>query len=183
MLLFAVFAAAIEFALMFFLLGRVGLRLGEAGFALACAVPALILLGGFVIEAWLHKRRHGVMQVHGVRLTYVDHKSSLDSPNERGLAIERAALFPAWLFFSALGSCAAALRLARARHAVCAELLAHLAAEDRRVFIPQIEDRFGPEIVPAMQALLAFPGVLISSREAPALLLGSELDEGIKGML
>lgn len=144
----------------------------------------LIPLGiALIVQAFVHRRTHGVMQVHGRRVHYVDDKAVL-ADDDDGMNPLRWLLFPAWIFFSAFESLARAVHLYRARPALCAELLAALAATDRRAPVAEIERRYDDEALPhTIRGLLALPGVIVTSRDYPCLMLSSDLTQTVRGML
>ena len=148
-------------------------------------IPVIIFTVGFVVQAFVHHKAHGVMLIDGKRIRFEDEHSYMKGSEDDLLSqFFRWALVPAWLFFSAFDSLAKAWRLHRADPALCAEIAAGLAAVDRRVPIPEIEHQYRDErLVQTVRALLSFPGVLVSSREYPCLLLSKELGDTLRQML
>jgi hypothetical protein len=151
-------------------------------FAAIFGTPVVVILA-LGVELGLRSRRLGVFQVHGIRLVYADGKGQLEDPGDDAKTFDKLALFPAWLLFSACGSIVAAVRLRTVNRVECAALLALLAAEDRRVFPHTIEEHFGPEVIPALRAMLLFAGVLVTSRDTPGLILTSDLGDRVRSML
>lgn len=180
-LLGALVVTAVLYVFIFFAIGRGLLGLGEIGPFLPL-VPFVI---GFIIQAFVHQKTHGVMLVHGSRIRFADHHSDIQQHDEDWLLqFSRWALFPAWLFFSAFESLAASYRLRRANPALCAEVLANMAAVDRRLPVSELELQYSDAgLVQTLRELLAFPGVMVSSREYPCLILSKELGDSIRGML
>jgi hypothetical protein len=175
-------AAAVLSALTFYFVGRLSVGWGLEGVLVALAVPPAVLLLALVPQSFKMRAEQGVMQVHGQRIPFTDYKSLIGNPNETE-GIANLLMFPAWLFLSALGSLRAAVRLMRADAEFCARVLSYLATEDRRVYVGDLEHTFSSKLVPALRALQFFPGVQVTSRETPALLLSPELGAQIRDML
>ena len=180
-LLGALAVAGFLYGVMFFLVMRFFLPLGDV----VLLFPLVPFGIGFVIQAFIHRKVHGMMHVNDELVRFADEHSFMARDDEDlATQVLRWALVPAWLFFSAFESLADAYRLSHTKPEPAAAILAHLAASDRRVPIPEIEHRFASEHLPTtMRGLLAFPGVLVSSREVPCLLLSSKLGDELRSML
>jgi hypothetical protein len=148
-------------------------------------LPALPLVFGFFFRLVTHYKAHGVFVLDGERIRFLDDRSyQSDDEPDWFVQFLRWALLPAWMFFSSFESLFKAWNLSRAEPELCAEILANMAAVDRRAPIPEIEDRFRDEnLVQTVRGLLAFPGVLVSNREYPCLLLSLELGDTVRQML
>jgi hypothetical protein len=181
-LFLALVAAAIISALAFYIFGRLSLGFGSEGFLIALAIPPMVLLIALVPQVLKTRAERGVMQVHGQRIAFTDSKTLLGNPNEGG-GLDGLLMFPAWLCVSAIESLRATYHLQVADAEFCARVLAYLATEDRRVFIGDLEHTFSMKLVPALRALRYFPGVQVTSREAPALLVSPELGAQVRSML
>ncbi|MEZ5992963.1 MAG: hypothetical protein R3E76_11475 [Planctomycetota bacterium] len=180
-LLGAMVVAGFLYGVMFFFAMRFFVRLGDE----VLLLPLVPFGIGFVIQAFIHRKAHGVMHVNDELVRFADEHSFMARDDEDlATQIFRWALVPAWLFFSSFESLADAYRLSRTKPEPAAAILAHLAASDRRVSIPEIEHRFGnKQLVRTIRGLLAFPGVLVSSRDVPCLLLSKDLGDELRQML
>lgn len=180
-LLGALVVAGFLYGVMFFFAMRFFVRLGDE----VLLFPLVPFGIGFVIQALIHRKAHGVMHVNDELVRFADEHSFMARDDEDlATQIFRWALVPAWLFFSSFESLADAYRLSRTKPEPAAAILAHLAASDRRVSIPEIEHRFGNKhLVGIIRGLLAFPGVLVSSRDVPCLLLSKDLGDEVRQML
>jgi hypothetical protein len=178
----ALFSGAVISALAFYLFGRLSVGAGAEGVLIALAIPPGILVLALIPQAIQTRAERGVMQVHGHRMTFTDTKNVLGNPNDTG-GLAHLLMFPAWLCVSAVESMRAAYGLLVADPEFCARVLSYLASEDRRVFIGDLEHTFSTKLVPALRALRHFPGVQVTSREAPALLLSPELGAQVRSMM
>ena len=178
----AVLVAGVLYALMLYFVMRLSIGATEGGFWLLLA-PLVPLAIAFVFQAFVHRHTHGRMLVRGERVDFVD-DSSLITDDDSGMNPLRWLLFPAWIFISSFESLGYAAVLRRANPALCAEILAGLAAADRRAPMAEVEMQYDDENLPqTIRGLLALPGVIVGNREYPCLMLSNELGESVRAML
>lgn len=178
----ALIVAGILHVLMIYFVLRMFMSIGDGGPAMLL-LPLVPLGIAFIVQAFVHRSTHGVMMVRGQRVHFVDDRAVIANDDE-GVNPVRWLLFPAWIFFTAFESLARALHLMRARPALCAEVLAGIAAADRRAPIAEIEMQYDDENLPqTVRGLLALPGVIVTSREFPCLMLSSDLTQTVRSML
>ena len=179
----AVLLVAIIYALLLFLFATY--MFSGPDIYIALRFPVLPLAIGFFSQLAAHSTAHGVFVLAGEGVTHAGSRVSQSDDNlDWFVQAVRWSRIPAWLFFSSFESLFKSWQLGRAKPDLCAEILANMAAIDRRATIPEIEDRFRDEnLVTTVRGLLAFPGVLVSDREYPCVLLSKELGDTVRQML
>lgn len=178
----ALLVSSALYALITFLIFYMIVRLSDLGPGMLL-IPALPIAIAFFFQALEHRNTHGVMHVRGKKVRFVDDKTAITG-NDEPFSTAQWLLFPAWIFFSAFDSLMQARRAAVADKGLCAEILIGLAVADRRAPIAELEMQIDDKRLPgAVKGLIAVPGVLVTNREYPCLMLSSELIETVRAKL